>query len=309
MAGSRRIAGMAGAALMAACAADEPGGDVPPPPPTEVREVVDTLHGVDVPDPYRWLEDQEAPETRAWIDAQNAYTDSVLGALPGRGELRTVAASVIERDTIGLPDERGGRYFHTRRRADQDLAVVYVREGLDGEEQVLIDPHPMSPDHTTSVALRDISDDGARVVYGVREGGRRRGRDSRPRRRHRRRPRRRAAAGPLRLRDPDPRRRRALLRAVRQRDAAGDAPRVRDASGGRRAALRRGVRAPPDSFHRRVRRRALDGRPRHRGLVGADLDPRQGPRAGHAVRDRRRRRGLRVVGLVRGRRARHRHQP
>ena len=171
MAGSRRIAGMAGAALMTACAADEPGGDVPPPPPTEVREVVDTLHGVDVPDPYRWLEDQEAPETRAWIDAQNAYTDSVLGALPGRGELRTVAASVIERDTIGLPDERGGRYFHTRRRADQDLAVVYVREGLDGEEQVLIDPHPMSPDHTTSVALRDISDDGARVVYGVREGG------------------------------------------------------------------------------------------------------------------------------------------
>ena len=171
MAGSRRIAGIAVAALMVACAAGEPGIDVPPPPPTEVREVVDTLHGVEIPDPYRWLEDQEAPETRAWIDTQNAHTDTVLGTLPGREELRAVAASVLERDVVGLPNERAGRYFYSKRRADQDLAVVYMREGLDGEDRVLIDPHPMSPDHTTSVALRDISDDGTRVVYGVREGG------------------------------------------------------------------------------------------------------------------------------------------
>ena len=170
MAGPRRIAGIAGAALTAACAAGEPGIDVPP-PPTEVREVVDTLHGVDVPDPYRWLEDQEAPETRAWIDAQNAYTDRVLNALPGRAELRALAASVLERETIGLPYERGGRYFHTRRGADRELAVLYVREGLDGEDRVLIDPHPLSPDHTTSVELRDVSDDGRRVAYAVREGG------------------------------------------------------------------------------------------------------------------------------------------
>ncbi len=171
MAGSRRIAWIAGAALMAACAAEEPGIDVPPPPPTEVREVVDTLHGVEVPDPYRWLEDQEAPETRAWIDEQNAYTDMVLNALPGRGELRAVAASVLERDAIGLPNERGGRYFYSKRLADQNLAVLYVRDGLDGEDQVLIDPHPMSPDDTTSVELRDISDDGTRMAYAVREGG------------------------------------------------------------------------------------------------------------------------------------------
>ena len=171
MAGSRRIAGIAGAALMAACAAEEPGIDVPPPPPTEVREVVDTLHGVEVPDPYRWLEDQEAPETRAWIDAQNAYTDTVLNALPGREELRARAAAVLERDAIGLPYERGGRYFYSKRRADQDLAVLYLRDGIDGEERVLIDPHPMSPDHTISVELRDISDDGTRMAYAVREGG------------------------------------------------------------------------------------------------------------------------------------------
>ena len=171
MAGLRAVAGIAGAALFAAAAGAQQGITVPPPPPTEVREVVDTLHGVDVPDPYRWLEDQEAPETRAWIDAQNAYTDTVLGALPGRDRLRRVAAAVLEREAVGLPNERGGRYFYSRRGADQDLAVLYVREGLDGEERALIDPHPMSPDHTTSVELRDISDDGGRVAYAVREGG------------------------------------------------------------------------------------------------------------------------------------------
>ena len=171
MAGLRAVAGIVGAALFAAAAGAQQGVTVPPPPPTEVREVVDTLHGVDVPDPYRWLEDQEAPETRAWIDAQNAYTDTVLGALPGRDRLRDVAAAVLERDAVGLPNERGGRYFYSRRGADQDLAVLYVREGLDGAERVLIDPHPMSPDHTTSVELRDISDDGGQVAYAVREGG------------------------------------------------------------------------------------------------------------------------------------------
>ncbi len=171
MAGLRAVAGIAGAALFAAAAGAQQGITVSPPPPTEVREVVDTLHGVDVPDPYRWLEDQEAPETRAWIDAQNAYTDTVLGALPGRDRLRRVAAAVLEREAVGLPNERGGRYFYSRRGADQDLAVLYVREGLDGEERALIDPHPMSPDHTTSVELRDISDDGGRVAYAVREGG------------------------------------------------------------------------------------------------------------------------------------------
>ena len=171
MAGLRAVAGIVGAVLFAAAAGAQQGVAVPPPPPTEVREVVDTLHDVDVPDPYRWLEDQESPETRAWIDAQNAYTDTVLGALPGRDRLRDVAAAVLERDAVGLPNERGGRYFYSRRGADQDLAVLYVREGLDGAERVLIDPHPMSPDHTTSVELRDISDDGGQVAYAVREGG------------------------------------------------------------------------------------------------------------------------------------------
>lgn len=153
------------------CATEEDGIHVSPPPPTKLNVVVDRLHGVDVPDPYRWLEDQGAPETRAWIDAQNAYTDSVLDVLPGRAEISRLAANVIERDAVGLPAERAGRYFFSMRRADQELDVIYVRDGLYGSDRVLVDPHPMSPDHTISVQLRDLSDDGMKAVYSVREGG------------------------------------------------------------------------------------------------------------------------------------------
>ena len=171
---SRRVAGVGVVVLTIAaaigCAAEEPGVNVPP-PPTERREVVETLHGVEVRDPYRWLEDQDGPATRAWIDAQNVYTDTLLGPLPGRDELETLAATVLQVEAIGLPNERGGRYFFTRRRADQDLSVLYVRDGIDGEDRVLIDPHPMSPDHTISVSYLDISRDGRLVVYAVRDGG------------------------------------------------------------------------------------------------------------------------------------------
>ena len=157
--------------LLINCSGEEPGTTVPPPSPTETQDVVDVLHGVDVPDPYRWLEDQESPDTRRWIDTQNDYTDSVLQVLPGREALRATAARVLERDVIGLPNERGGRYFFEKRRANQNLAVLYMRDGVDGDDEVLIDPHPMSPDHTVSVDYEDVSADGSLVAYAVREGG------------------------------------------------------------------------------------------------------------------------------------------
>lgn len=144
---------------------------MPLPPDTRTELLVETLHGVEIADSYRWLEDQDAPETRAWIDQQNAYTDSVLTGLPGREALESVVARVLQVDAISLPNERDGRYFHSKRRADQDLSVVYVRDGVEAEDRVLIDPHPMSPDHTVSVSLLDISQDGRLVVYGVRAGG------------------------------------------------------------------------------------------------------------------------------------------
>ncbi|MDX1393516.1 MAG: prolyl oligopeptidase family serine peptidase [Gemmatimonadota bacterium] len=145
--------------------------DVGTPPETRVDDVVDVLHGVEVADPYRWLEDQESPDTRAWIDAQNEYADAVFAQLPGRERLTALASSLLEIEVQGTPTVRGDRYFFTKRSADDDLSIVYYREGLTGEDRVLLDPHDMSEDHTTSVNRGDVSKDGSLMVYFVREGG------------------------------------------------------------------------------------------------------------------------------------------
>jgi prolyl oligopeptidase len=159
--------------LSAACGRRDIGVrvEVPPPPETRSETVVDTLHGVEVPDPYRWLEDQDGEETRQWIDAQNRYTDHILDQLPWRDALEQDITRLLKIDTIGFPRARGDRYFFTKRKADQDLAVIYLREGVDGENQVLVDPHPWSEDHSKSAVLMDVSEDGSILAYGVREGG------------------------------------------------------------------------------------------------------------------------------------------
>jgi prolyl oligopeptidase len=147
------------------------GRAAPACPPTRVEVVRDTLHGAVVEDPYRWLEQKDAPETRAWIAAQNRYRDSLTAHVPGLERIKARLAELLKVDAVGLPIERGGRYFFSRRRADQDQRVLVVRRGLGGEDQVLLDPHPLSADHTTSVSYLDISLDGKLAVIGTRLGG------------------------------------------------------------------------------------------------------------------------------------------
>jgi prolyl oligopeptidase len=141
------------------------------PPDTRREPVVETLHGVEVADPYGWLEDQASPPTRAWIDAENAYTDSVLGSRPGKEGIQRRLAELIKIDTVTVPFVRGGRYFFSKRRADQDLFVLHVRKGPRAADEVLLDPHRLSSDHTVSVSFEDVSVDGRVVAYGVRNGG------------------------------------------------------------------------------------------------------------------------------------------
>ncbi len=141
------------------------------PPETRRELVTEVLHGVELVDPFRWLEEQQSPATRAWIEKQNAYTDALLSVVPGRERLKQRLSELLRIDTIGLPRERGGRYFFAKKKAGQDLSVIYVREGLDGEDQVLIDPHPWSPEHNKSASLLDVSEDGQLLAYAVREGG------------------------------------------------------------------------------------------------------------------------------------------
>lgn len=141
------------------------------PPATRVDNVTETLHGVTITDPYRWLEDQDSPDTRAWIKSQNHYSASVLGTLPFRNRIRERLTQLLKIDTISAPFARGGRYFLSKRRADQNQSVIYVRNGLNGKDEVLLDPNTMSTDQSTSVQIQDVSADGKLMVYGVRHGG------------------------------------------------------------------------------------------------------------------------------------------
>ncbi len=144
---------------------------IPDPPVTKKEMVTDTLHAVVLEDPYRWLEDQESPETRAWIDEQNEYTESLLGSLPFKQYLTDRYTELLKIDVVSTPHEYSGRFFFTKRLADQDLSIIYIRKGLQGEDQVLIDPHGMSEDHSISVSIEGASPDGSILVYGIRKGG------------------------------------------------------------------------------------------------------------------------------------------
>ncbi len=140
-------------------------------PATRRGDVQETLHGVTVSDPYRWLEYQDSPETRAWINQQNEYTHKLLDSWPGRARLETRLAELKKVERISSPIERNGRFFYRKRAADQEQYVIYTRLGEAGKEEVLIDPNPMSADHSTNVEIMDVSKDGKLLTYGIRSGG------------------------------------------------------------------------------------------------------------------------------------------
>src|SRR5688572_31949247 len=141
------------------------------PPPTRRDDVTETLHGVDIVDPYRWLEAQDSSETRAWIDAQNAYTHSVLDHLPIRGRLLSRLSELARIDQLSGPVQRGDRFFLGWKRANDELWTFYFRDGLEEDDILLLDPHPWSPDQTTDVTFEEASSDGRFLVYGIRTGG------------------------------------------------------------------------------------------------------------------------------------------
>jgi prolyl oligopeptidase len=152
--------------------APRPVSDAPAgPPKTQVDVVKETINGVEIDDPYRWLEDQNSPQTRAWIDSENAYTDSLLSRIRGRDTLKTKIAGFFKIETMSTPTVRNGRYFFTKRGADQDQSLLYMRQGLAGKDEVLVDPLALSPDHTATVVPQAVSTDGSMIVYGIRQGG------------------------------------------------------------------------------------------------------------------------------------------
>lgn len=144
--------------------------------PSRREAIVETLHGVPVADPYRWLEDGTAPEVKSWVAAQNALTDETLARVPEREALHERLTQLLAIGTISLPvvrRTRGGqlRLFFTRRSGPQDQPVLYVRDGLRGQDRTLVDPNRETSDGTTSLDWYDPSPDGSMLAYGTSQGG------------------------------------------------------------------------------------------------------------------------------------------
>jgi len=148
-------------------------GDAPALAYPDARRVehYDTYHGVRVQDPYRWLENPDSPETRAWIEAQNAVTFAYLENIPARSDIEQRLTELWNYERYGMPFEEGGRYFFTRNSGLQDQSVLYVAEYLDGEPRVLLDPNTLSEDGTISLAGIAVSPDGEHLAYAISDGG------------------------------------------------------------------------------------------------------------------------------------------
>ena len=146
-----------------------------PLPYTPVEPVTETLHGVPITDPYRWLEDQESPRTRAWLAAQAEYARAYLEAIPGRERIRQRIRELLDVETSDSIQKVGSKYVFRKRTPGQEQPCIFIREGLDGTDQMLLDPARRGTGKHTAVAPVRVSRDGTLLLYEVKEGGERSG--------------------------------------------------------------------------------------------------------------------------------------
>jgi len=145
--------------------------NIPAPPPTDKIPVSETIDGVTITDNYRWLEDQNSPQTRAWITAEQKYTKEFFDSIGTRDEIRKSLEPLERVEHVSLPVVANGRYFFERRGPDEQQASIYVRQGPTGPDQVLVNPNVLFPDHSGSVLISDVSRDGKILAYEIRKGG------------------------------------------------------------------------------------------------------------------------------------------
>lgn len=134
--------------------------------------VVDTVAGHPVPDPYGWLENPTTPEVQRWINEQNDLSTTVLRSLPMYDSLyRRVTEATFRASDIGRPRWRDGRLYYTKRSGGKERTALYVRDGLGGEEKVVLAPSEVSTDPTVTISFEGFEADGRYLVYAVRQGG------------------------------------------------------------------------------------------------------------------------------------------
>ena len=140
-------------------------------PETQKVDTVDTYFGTEVADPYRWLEDDRSAETEAWVEAQNEVTFDYLNQIPFRGKIKDRLTELWNYSKEGSPRKHGEYYYTYKNDGLQNQWVVHRKKGMDGEEEVFLDPNTFSEDATTSLAGTSFTEDGSLLAYLISEGG------------------------------------------------------------------------------------------------------------------------------------------
>jgi prolyl oligopeptidase len=140
-------------------------------PQTQKINQVDHYHGVQVADPYRWLENPDSPETQAWIEAQNQLTFGYLEEIPDRDRIKDRLTKLWNYEKYSIPFKEGDRYFYFKNDGLQNQSVLYTLKSLDDEPQVLLDPNKLSEDGTVALSGLALTQDGKLMAYGLSKSG------------------------------------------------------------------------------------------------------------------------------------------
>ena len=140
-------------------------------PTANKAEQIDDYHGTKVADPYRWLENPDSAESRAWIEAQNKLTFGFLEQIPARAQIKERLTKLWNYEKYGVPFKEGGKYFFTKNDGLQNQSVLYVADTAQGKGRVLLDPNTLSNDGTVALAGYAVSRDGKHLAYGLAASG------------------------------------------------------------------------------------------------------------------------------------------
>ena len=140
-------------------------------PVAKKGDQVDNYHGVSVPDPYRWLEDLDSPDTRAWVEAENKLTFGYLSTIPARERIKDRLTKLWNYERFSIPFRKGNYYFYSRNNGLQNQSVLYKVVDLNSEPAILLDPNSLSKDGTVALSGISVSEDGKRLAYGLSSSG------------------------------------------------------------------------------------------------------------------------------------------
>ncbi|HZO21281.1 MAG TPA: hypothetical protein VFB37_02170, partial [Steroidobacteraceae bacterium] len=140
-------------------------------PPAARGNHVDTYHGVKVPDPYRWMENIDSPQTRSWVQAEDRLSRAYLDALPGRDAITQRLKRIWNFERWSAPERHGRYWFYTHNDGLQNQAVIFVTTDPNTAGRVLLDPNTLSPDGTVALRETAVSDDGRLFAYALSDAG------------------------------------------------------------------------------------------------------------------------------------------